>query len=128
VSLPTTTNIYTRVYTEAVTRDIIIDTPAQLATEAAITEEHAIGKHTSRVLEWVILLFDWASHRLTKGVSYKTPIFLSVNDNLFHAFKAIVREISSDEEERRDSYPEKGNRFFLKEKCMVSCTKMAVQV
>jgi hypothetical protein len=59
------------------------------------------------------------------------PIFPSANENVvdvFKAFKAIVEDFYSDEEERRDSYPEKGNHLFLKIKCMMSCTTMAVQL
>jgi hypothetical protein len=42
-------------------------------------------------------------------------MFSDVYDQLFAVFKAIVEEFSSDEEEGKDSYPEKGKRFFFAE-------------
>jgi hypothetical protein len=107
----TSTTTDTKVAMAAVTREIK-NTLTQLPAESSIKDEDVIGKYTSRGIEWVRLLYDWASHRLTVCVSYKTPILLSVNDNLFDLFKQILDEFYSDEEERRDSYPEKGRHFF----------------
>jgi hypothetical protein len=115
--VPPTTTTATKVSTAPVMRDFRINTLTQLPAEATINEEDIIGKCTRRGLEGVILMFDWASHILMVRTSYKTPIFSSANDNLFDVFKAIIDDFSSsDEEERRDSYPEKGNCFKKKKK------------
>jgi hypothetical protein len=64
----------------------------------------------------VVLLYDWASHRLTILVGYKTPIFSETSEDLFEVFKSIVDELSSDKEDNLESYPEKGKHFFYREK------------
>jgi hypothetical protein len=42
-------------------------------------------------------------------------MFSDVDDQLAAVFKAIVEDFSSDEEEGKDSYPEKGKHFFFGE-------------
>jgi hypothetical protein len=46
-------------------------------------------------------------------VGYTTPMFSDVDDQLFAVFKSIVEDFSSDKEEGKDSYPEKGKHFFF---------------
>jgi hypothetical protein len=38
----------------------------------------------------VTLMYDWAQHRLTVRIGYKTPILSSANDKFFYVFKQIV--------------------------------------
>jgi hypothetical protein len=42
-------------------------------------------------------------------------MFSDVDDQLFAVFKSIVEDFSSDEEEGKYFYPEKGKRFFFAE-------------
>jgi hypothetical protein len=101
-----------KVATAAATRDILINTLTQLLSEATIKSESVIDTFGSCGLAGVTFSYEWASHRLTIRVGYKTPMFSDVDDQLFAALNAIVDDFSSDEEERKDCYPEKDKRLF----------------
>jgi hypothetical protein len=48
-------------------------------------------------------------------VEYATPMFSDVDNQLCVVFKTIVKDFSSDEEEGKDSYPQKDQCFFFVE-------------
>jgi hypothetical protein len=97
--VPSPTTV-TQVATAPVTREIIINTPTQLPEESKVMAKYVIGKHASRGLDGVTMLYDWASHRLTLRVGYKTLMLSETDDILFAVFKAIVVEFSTEDHEK----------------------------
>jgi hypothetical protein len=109
------TDVTAKVSTAPVKHDIRINNLTVLPSEATIKKENIVSWYISRGLDGVVLLYDWASHRLTVHVGYNTPIFSETSEDLFEVFKSIVAEFSSDEEENVESYLEKGKHFFYRE-------------
>jgi hypothetical protein len=62
-----------------------------------------------------IAAYDWASHRLTLRVGYKTPILSETDDNIFAVFKTIVDELCPEADGVNEYYPETGKHFFFKD-------------
>jgi hypothetical protein len=83
----------TKIVTAPVTLDVRINTLTQLPEEAKVNDKDVVAKYVHRGLEGVTLLYDWASHRLTLRVGYKTIILYETDDNLFAVFKTIVDDL-----------------------------------
>jgi hypothetical protein len=104
----------TKIVTAPVTLDVRINTLTQLPEEAKVNDKGVIAKCVHRGLEGVTLLYDWASHRLTLRVGYKTPILSKTDDNLFAVFKTIVDELVPEGDGVNENYPETGKNIFFK--------------
>jgi hypothetical protein len=118
----------TNIMTTPVTRDIMINTLMQLPVEAKLIDKDVIAKYASHSLEGITLLYDWASHRFTLCISYKTPILSETAENLFVVFKASVDEFSFEEEKLNERYPEKGKQNVLPKKCVTSCIALEAKL
>jgi hypothetical protein len=92
----------TKVVTAPVTHGIMINTLTQLPEEAKVNDNDVIARYVSRCLESIMLLYDWASHRLTLRVGYKTPMLYETDEHMFAFFKEIVDEFSPKEEKLND--------------------------
>jgi hypothetical protein len=116
-TVPTSTPVLsptTRIVTAPVTRNIRINTLAQLPEETKENDKNVVAKYVDRGLKGVSFLCDWASHRLTLRVSSTTPMLSETDDNLFAVFKTIVDEFSPEEETLNETYPETGKHFFYR--------------
>jgi hypothetical protein len=80
----------TKIVTAHVILDVRINTLAQLPEETKVDHKDVVAKYVHRSLEGVTLLYEWAPHRLTLRVRYKTPILSETDGNFFAVFKAIV--------------------------------------
>jgi hypothetical protein len=105
--------------TKVVTAFVILDvrissTLTQLLEEAKVNDKDVVAKYVNRGLEGVTLLYDWASHRLTLRVGYKTPILSETDYNLFAVFKTIVDDLCPEGDGVNENYPETGKHIFFK--------------
>jgi hypothetical protein len=103
-----------KIITAPVTLDVRINTLTQLPEEAKVDDKDVVAKYVHCGLEGVTLLYDWASHRLTFRVGYKTPIFSETYDNLFAVFKKNIDELCTEGDGVNGNYPETGKHIFFK--------------
>jgi hypothetical protein len=103
-----------KIVPEPVTLNVRIKTLTQLPEEAKVDDKDVVAKYVYRGLEGVTLLYEWASHKLTLQVGYKTPILSETDDNLFAFFKTIVDELCPEADGVNENYHGTGKHFFFK--------------
>jgi hypothetical protein len=96
--------------------------------EAKVIDKDALAKYMHRGPEGVMLLYEWASHRINLLVGYRTPMLARNDDDLFAVLKAMVDEFSPEEEKVNETYTKKENISFTKVKCTTSCITMAARL
>jgi hypothetical protein len=94
--------------------DVRINSLSQLPEDAKVDDRDAVAKYVHRGLEGVTILYEWASHRLTLQVGYKTPILSETDENLFAVFKTLVDELCPEGGGVNENYPETGKHIFFK--------------
>jgi hypothetical protein len=104
----------TKIVTAPVTLDVRINTLTQIPEEAKVNDKDIVAKYVHRGLEGATLMYDWASHRLTLRVGYKTPILSETDDNLFAVFNTIVDHLCPEGDGVNKNYPETGKHIFFK--------------